>query len=144
MSLVAMDKEPYLNLSASGFKRRWEKEHRYHETCLYCRQPCSPYKLSEVTNKTMTKADLVKEIHEKNGLSNDESARMVNLVIETLKANLAEGKTVKIAGFGTFTVRKKGERKGRIIRTGEEITIAPRKVVTFKASKQLKAMVERV
>ena len=92
----------------------------------------------------MTKADLVKEIHERNGLSNDESAHMVNLVIETLKANMAEGKTVKIAGFGTFMVRKKGERKGRNLKTGEEIPIAPRVVVTFRASKQLKAMVEKV
>jgi integration host factor subunit alpha len=92
----------------------------------------------------MTKVDIVKEIHRRNGLSRAESADMVELVIETLKANLAEGKTVKIAGFGTFLVRKKGERKGRNIKTGEEIPIAPRRVVTFKASSQLKAMVEKV
>jgi integration host factor subunit alpha len=92
----------------------------------------------------MTKADIVKEIHERNGLSRAESADMVELVVETLKANLAEGKTVKIAGFGTFLVRKKGERKGRNLKTGEEISISPRRVVTFKASPQLKAMVEKV
>jgi integration host factor subunit alpha len=92
----------------------------------------------------MTKADMAKEIHERNGLSIAESVEMVELVIETLKANLAEGKTVKIAGFGTFLVRKKGERKGRNLKTGEEIPIAPRRVVTFKASSQLKAMVDKV
>lgn len=92
----------------------------------------------------MTKADLTKELHDKNGLSRAESVHMVELIIETIKANLAEGKTVKIAGFGTFTVRKKGERKGRIIKTGEEITITPRKVVTFRASNQFKNMVEKV
>jgi integration host factor subunit alpha len=92
----------------------------------------------------MTKADIAKEIHEKNCLSRAESADMVELVIETLKANLAEGKTVKIAGFGTFLVRKKGERKGRNLKIGEEIAISPRRVVTFKASQQLKAMVEKV
>ncbi len=90
----------------------------------------------------MTKADMAQVIHERNGLSRAESAEMVELVIETLKANLAEGKTVKVAGFGTFIVRKKGERKGRNLKTGEEIAISPRRVVTFKASQQLKAMVE--
>jgi integration host factor subunit alpha len=68
---------------------------------------------------------------------------MVELLIDTLKENLSDGKTIKIPGFGTFIVRKKGERKGRNIKTGEEIPIAPRKVVTFKPSQQLKAMVER-
>jgi integration host factor subunit alpha len=92
----------------------------------------------------MTKADIAKEIHKRNGLSRAESTDMVELVIETLKANLAEGKTVKIAGFGTFIVRKKGERKGRNIKTGEEIPISPRRVVTFKASQQFKSMVEKV
>ncbi len=67
---------------------------------------------------------------------------MVELLIDTLKENLAEGKMVKIAGFGTFTVRKKGARIGRNIKTGEEMPILPRKVVTFKASQQLKAIVE--
>ncbi len=90
----------------------------------------------------MTKADLAHKIYEQVGLSKIESADMVELVIETMKANLAEGKTVKIAGFGTFTVRKKTERIGRNPRTKEEVTIPPRRVVTFKASKQFKGLVE--
>ena len=90
----------------------------------------------------MTKADLVNKIYQEVGLSKGESADLVELVIETLKANLAEGRIVKIAGFGTFTVRKKTERIGRNPRTKEEVPIPPRRVVTFKASKQFKALVE--
>ena len=77
-------------------------------------------------------------------LSRNEASDMVELLIDTLKENIAEGKMVKIAGFGTFTVRKKGERMGRNPKTREEVSIPPRKVVTFKASKQLKAVVENV
>ena len=94
----------------------------------------------------MTKADIAKELYERNHkwLSRNEASDMVELLIDTLKENLAEGKMVKIAGFGTFTVRKKGERMGRNPRTREEVPIAPRKVVTFKASSQFKAVVEKV
>ncbi len=92
----------------------------------------------------MTKADIAKELYERNlkWLSRNEANNMVELLIDTLKENLAEEKMVKIAGFGTFTVRKKGERIGRNPRTREEVPIPPRKVVTFKASKQFKAIVE--
>jgi integration host factor subunit alpha len=94
----------------------------------------------------MTKADIAKELYERNykWLSRNESSDMVELLIDTLKETLADGKTVKIANFGTFIVRKKGARKGRNLKTGEEIPIAPRKVVAFKASNQFKAMVEKV
>jgi integration host factor subunit alpha len=90
----------------------------------------------------MTKADLANEVYQKVGISRVEASDMVELLLETLKATLAEGETVKIAGFGTFLVRKKGARKGRNIKTGEEIPIAPKKVVTFRPSLQFKAMVE--
>jgi integration host factor subunit alpha len=94
----------------------------------------------------MTKADIAKELYERNykWLSRIEAITMVELLIDTLKENLADGKMIKIAGFGTFIVRKKAERKGRNLKTGEEIPIAPRKVVTFKPSQQLKAVVEKV
>ena len=92
----------------------------------------------------MTKADIAKELYERNykWLSRNQATDMVELLIDTLKENLAEGKMIKIAGFGTFTVRKKGERIGRNPRTREEVLIPPRKVVTFKASSQFKAVVE--
>ena len=94
----------------------------------------------------MTKADIAKELFERNHkwLSRIEANNMVELLIDTLKDNLADGKTVKIPGFGTFIVRKKGERKGRNIKTGEEVPIPPRKIVTFKPSLQFKAVVEKV
>ena len=94
----------------------------------------------------MTKADIAKELYERNHkwISRNEAINMVELLIDTLKENLADGKTIKIAGFGTFIVRKKGERKGRNLKTGEEIPIVPRKVVSFKTSQQLKEMAEKV
>ena len=93
----------------------------------------------------MTKADIAKELYERNHkwLSRNKASNIVELLIETLKENLAEGKMVKIAGFGTFTIQKKGARIGRNPRTREEVLIAPRKVVTFKASNQFKAVVEK-
>ena len=92
----------------------------------------------------MTKADIAKELYERNykWLSRNEATGMVELLIDTLKENLAEGKMVKIASFGTFTVRKKGARIGRNPKTRQEIPIPPRKVVTFKASNHFKSMVE--
>ena len=94
----------------------------------------------------MTKADIAKELYERNykWLSRNEASDMVELLIDTLKDNLAEGKMVKIASLGTFIVRKKGERIGRNPRTRDKVPIPPRKVVTFKASNQFKAVVEKV
>jgi integration host factor subunit alpha len=90
----------------------------------------------------MTKSDLASEVNKESGLPKKETSDVVELILDTLKKTLAEGETIKIAGFGTFLVRKKGARKGRNLKTGEEIFIAPRKVVTFKPSNQFKAMVE--
>jgi integration host factor subunit alpha len=94
----------------------------------------------------MTKADIAKELYERNHkwLSRNEASDMVELLIDTLKEHLAEGETIKISGFGTFTVRKKGERIGRNPRTRDKVPIPPRKVVTFKASNQFKELVEEV
>ena len=69
---------------------------------------------------------------------------MVELVLATIKENLADGKTLKIACFGTFMVRKKAERKARNLKTNKEIILPPRRVVTFKASQHFKTMVENV
>jgi integration host factor subunit alpha len=89
----------------------------------------------------MTKADIAKEVYEKTELSRNDAVHMVELIVEALKTALSDGETVKIAGFGTFIVRKTGARKGRNLKTGEEIPIAPRRVVTFKASQKFKSMV---
>jgi integration host factor subunit alpha len=89
----------------------------------------------------MTKADIARAVQEKASLAMKEATDAVELVIATLKETLAEGETVKFSGFGTFLVRKRGERKGRDLKTGDEIPVKARWVVKFKASEQVKAMV---
>ncbi|GAB4535073.1 MAG: integration host factor subunit alpha [Thermodesulfovibrionia bacterium] len=91
----------------------------------------------------MIKADLANRLYERLGLPKRESAEIVELLFDTLSNTLAEGESVKISGFGTFLVRKKGTRKGRNPKTGEEIQITQRRVVTFKPSHKLKDIVEK-
>lgn len=92
----------------------------------------------------MTKADLADRLYEKVGLPKKESTAMVETLFESMKNILAEGESLKITGFGTFLVRKKSARKGRNPKTGEELEIEQRRVVTFKPSLQFKALVEKV
>lgn len=92
----------------------------------------------------MTKADLADSIYEKVGLPKKEAAEIIETLFDLMKNVLADGESIKIAGFGTFLVRKKGARKGRNPKTGVEIEISQRRVVTFKPSLQFKAVVEKV
>jgi integration host factor subunit alpha len=92
----------------------------------------------------MTKADLADRIYDKVGLPKKEAAEIIETLFDSMKNILSEGESIKIAGFGTFLVRKKGPRKGRNPKTGVEIQITQRKVVTFKPSLQFKAVVEKV
>ena len=82
----------------------------------------------------MKKADIANELYDKIGISKKEALDIVELILLTLKESLKSGETVKIAGFGNFVVRSKRERKGRNPKTGEEIGITPRRVVTFRPS----------
>jgi integration host factor subunit alpha len=91
----------------------------------------------------MTKADLADRIYEKIGLPKKEAAGIVETLFESMKGILSEGESIKITGFGTFLVRKKGERKGRNPKTGTELQIEQRMVVTFKPSLQFKSLVEK-
>lgn len=91
----------------------------------------------------MTKADLADAIFEKLGLSKKEAQDIVEILFETMKQTFMEGESVKISGFGTFNVRKKMSRRGRNPKTGEDIEITPRRVVTFRASNQLKSAIEK-
>jgi integration host factor subunit alpha len=91
----------------------------------------------------MTKADLADRIYEKVGLSKKEASEIIETLFATMKSVLSEGESIKITGFGTFLVRKKGSRKGRNPKTGVEIEITQRKVITFKPSLQFKALVEK-
>lgn len=90
---------------------------------------------------TMTKADIVNSLYEKLGLSKKETANIVEVVLETIKDSLEKGQKIKIAGFGNFIVRQKTARKGRNPKTGDEIEISRRKVVTFKPSQLLRKAV---
>ena len=92
-----------------------------------------------MAGKTVTRTDLSEAVYQKVGLSRADSARMVEQVLSEICDTLVRGETVKLSGFGNFTVRSKGERVGRNPKTGVEAPIDPRKVMVFKASNQLKA-----
>ena len=83
---------------------------------------------------TLTRADLADVVHRKLGLSRAESASFVERVLHHMCHAVAEGENVKISGFGSFILRDKGERVGRNPKTGVEVAIAPRRVMTFRAS----------
>ena len=87
---------------------------------------------------TLTRADLADVVHRKLGLSRAESASLVERVLHHLCHALSEGENVKISGFGSFILRDKGERVGRNPKTGIEVPIAPRRVMTFRASQILR------
>lgn len=94
----------------------------------------------EVSRSTMTKADIVEKVYAKIGFSKKEASELVELVFGTLKDVLHRGDKVKISGFGNFVVREKNERVGRNPQTGEQIKISARRVLTFRPSQVLKAM----
>ena len=90
---------------------------------------------------TLTRAELAEAVYREVGLSRNESAELVELVLEKMITELVAGNPVKISSFGSFAVREKKERIGRNPKTGEEAVITPRRVLVFKASQQLKARV---
>jgi len=92
----------------------------------------------------MTKADIVDAIFEKVGLSKKEAQDIIEILFDTIKHTFAEGESVKISGFGTFNVRKKVSRRGRNPKTGEDLEITPRRVITFRVSNQLKEQIEKL
>jgi integration host factor subunit alpha len=94
----------------------------------------------EVSRSTMTKADIVEKVYSKIGFSKKEASELVEMVFSTLKEVLHNGDKVKISGFGNFVVREKNERVGRNPQTGEQIKISARRVLTFRPSQVLKAM----
>jgi integration host factor subunit alpha len=86
----------------------------------------------------LTRADLADAINREIGLSRSESADMVEKVLGHMCEALSKGENVKISGFGSFVLRDKGERVGRNPKTGVEVPIAPRRVLTFRASNMLR------
>ena len=90
------------------------------------------------TASTLTRADLAESLHQEVGLSRADSARLVEQILGHMCDALANGENVKISGFGTFVLRDKGERIGRNPKTGIEVPIAPRRVLTFRASQMMR------
>jgi integration host factor subunit alpha len=91
--------------------------------------------------KAVTRHELYDAVHRKVGLSRTESSAFVELVLAEIKDSIARGETVKLSSFGTFTVRKKGQRMGRNPKTGVNVPISPRRVVVFKASAIMKQQI---
>ncbi len=87
---------------------------------------------------TLTRSDLAEAIHREVGLSRADSADMVEQILANMTDALEQGENVKISGFGSFILRDKGERIGRNPKTGIEVPIAPRRVLTFRASQLLR------
>jgi integration host factor subunit alpha len=94
-----------------------------------------------MSSKTLTRADLTEAVFNSVGLSRNESAQMVEDILEELSAALSRGESVKLSSFGTFQVRQKAQRVGRNPKTGDEVPIAPRRVLVFRPSHVLKSQI---
>jgi integration host factor subunit alpha len=90
----------------------------------------------------LTKADMAERLFEELGLNKREAKEMVEKFFEVIRISLEAGEQVKLSGFGNFDLRIKKQRPGRNPKTGEEIPISARRVVTFKAGQKLKQRVE--
>lgn len=87
---------------------------------------------------TLTRSDLSEAVYREIGLSRNDSAEMVETILERISEALIRGDNVKISSFGTFVVREKGARMGRNPKTGEEVPIEPRRVLVFRPSHIMK------
>ena len=92
-------------------------------------------------SKTLTRADLAQAVHLTIGLSRNDSAQLVETMLEDISRTLEAGEQVKLSSFGTFSVNSKRERIGRNPKTGVEARITPRRVLSFRASNMLKKKV---
>lgn len=90
----------------------------------------------------LTKAEMAEKLFEELGLNKREAKELVELFFDEVRAALSNGAQVKLSGFGNFNLRNKKQRPGRNPKTGEEIPISPRRVVTFHPGQKLKARVE--
>ena len=87
---------------------------------------------------TLTRADLAETLHQEIGLSRAACADLVEAILRHMCEALSKGENVKISGFGTFVLRDKNQRIGRNPKTGVEVPIAPRRVMTFRASQSMR------
>ena len=91
-----------------------------------------------MSEKTLTRMDLSEAVFREVGLSRNESANLVEAVLQHMSDALVAGESVKISSFGTFSVRDKSARVGRNPKTGDEVPISPRRVLTFRASQMMR------
>ena len=91
-----------------------------------------------MAGQTVTRAQLSEAVYQEVGLSRNESAALVEIVLAEISDALSRGEMVKISSFGSFAVRQKGQRVGRNPKTGQEVPISPRRVLVFRASQALK------
>ncbi len=91
---------------------------------------------------TITKDSLVEMVHNEIGLNKRETKELIEAFFEQIKKSLEEGNDIKLSGFGNFNLRDKAPRPGRNPKTGEEVTISSRRVVTFKSGLKLKSKLE--
>lgn len=94
-----------------------------------------------MSENTLTRMDLAEAVHEELGLSRNDSAQLVESVLSHISDALVRGEQVKISSFGTFSVRHKNARVGRNPKTGEEVPITPRRVLSFRPSHLMKDQV---
>lgn len=91
---------------------------------------------------TLTKADLVGQLIEQSGMDRPDAKRLVDQMFEGIRGSLEKGEEVKLVGFGNFELRDKRPRPGRNPKTGDDVPVTARRVVTFKASNKLKESIE--
>ena len=96
-----------------------------------------------MASKTLTRMDLTEAVFREVGLSRNESAQLVESIIQHMSDALVQGEQVKISSFGTFSLRSKTARVGRNPKTGEEVPISPRRVLSFRPSHLMKDRVSR-
>ena len=94
-----------------------------------------------MSNSTLTRMDLSEAVFREVGLSRNETAQLVESVLDHMSDALVAGESVKISSFGTFSIRDKNARVGRNPKTGEEVPISPRRVLTFRPSHLMKERV---
>ncbi len=96
-----------------------------------------------MSERTITRAQLGEAVYQEVGLSRNESAHLLEQVLDEVVTALERGESVKISSFGSFSVRSKGQRIGRNPKTGTEVPILPRKVLIFRPSQLLKAKINK-
>jgi len=96
-----------------------------------------------VASKTVTRADLVEALARRTNMQRADANRLLTRMLDMMQDALVDGDTVKLSRFGNFNVRAKRQRIGRNPKTGEEVPITPRRVVTFRPSQMLRDFVEK-